>query len=115
MGIEIRPRPIVVPQGSAPQCWAAATTSWLQLHKSRPQLNKQQLLDEFRHETFASIERGLSLNPILNSFQQTVNRYKIDHELIHGLGPEPMETAVIFEVVDGLIEKVFAIPAKTPS
>jgi hypothetical protein len=39
----------------------------------------------------------------------------IDHEMIHGIGPEPMEIAVIFEVVDGLIEKVFAIPAKTPS
>jgi hypothetical protein len=39
----------------------------------------------------------------------------IDHELIHGLGPEPVETAVIFEVVDGLIEKVFFIPAKSPS
>ena len=39
----------------------------------------------------------------------------IDHEMIHGLGPEPTETAVIFEVVDGLIEKVFFIPAKTPS
>ncbi|HYQ25664.1 MAG TPA: hypothetical protein VER04_00555 [Polyangiaceae bacterium] len=47
MGGELRPRPIVVPQGSAPQCWAAATTSWLQLNKSRPQLNKQQLLDRY--------------------------------------------------------------------
>jgi len=39
----------------------------------------------------------------------------IDHEMIHGLSPEPVEMAVIFEVKDGLIEKVFAIPAKTPS
>ena len=44
--------------------------------------NKQELLDLFRKETFDAIERGLSLNPILNSFQQTVNDYQIDHELI---------------------------------
>ena len=45
--------------------------------------DKQQLLAEFRQETFAAIERGLSLNPILNSFQQTVNDYTIDPQLIH--------------------------------
>lgn len=47
------------------------------------QHNKQQLLQEFKAETFAAIERGISLNPVLNSFQQTVNAYQIDHELIH--------------------------------
>jgi 15-cis-phytoene synthase len=44
---------------------------------------KEELLTQFRDETWAAIERGISLNPILNSFQQTVNRYAIDHELIH--------------------------------
>jgi hypothetical protein len=39
----------------------------------------------------------------------------IDHELIHGLGPEPFETAVMFVVEQGLITSVFSIPAKTPS
>jgi hypothetical protein len=38
----------------------------------------------------------------------------IDHELIHGLGPEPMETAVMFVVEQGLISTVFSIPAGTP-
>jgi hypothetical protein len=38
----------------------------------------------------------------------------IDHELIHGLGPEPVETAVMFVVEEGLISTVFAIPAKSP-
>ncbi|WP_332700751.1 nuclear transport factor 2 family protein [Devosia sp.] len=38
----------------------------------------------------------------------------IDHELIHGLGPEPIETAVMFVVEEGLITTVFAIPAKSP-
>jgi 15-cis-phytoene synthase len=40
------------------------------------------LLQEFKTETFASIERKLSLNPILHSFQLTVNQYNIDHALI---------------------------------
>ena len=34
----------------------------------------------------------------------------IDHELIHGIGPEPIETAVLFVVEDGLIARVFSIP-----
>lgn len=44
--------------------------------------DKAQLLEEFREETWKSIERGISTNPILNSFQHTVNKYKIDKELI---------------------------------
>lgn len=45
--------------------------------------DKSSLLQEFKRETFESIERKISLNPILNSFQQTVNEFGIDHELIH--------------------------------
>lgn len=45
--------------------------------------DKQTLLAQFKAETFAAIERGISLNPILNSFQKSVNQYGIDHELIH--------------------------------
>lgn len=41
------------------------------------------LLAEFKEDTFKAIERGISLNPILDSFQYTVNACKIDHELIH--------------------------------
>ncbi len=44
--------------------------------------NKEQLLKEFKIETWLSLQRGISLNPILNSFQQTVNQYKIDKDLI---------------------------------
>lgn len=43
---------------------------------------KETLLAEFKADTFKAIERKISLNPILNSFQQTVNLYQIDHELI---------------------------------
>lgn len=44
--------------------------------------DKAELLKEFSDETFLAIERGISVNPILNAFQLTVNRYKIDHALI---------------------------------
>lgn len=45
--------------------------------------NQSDLLKEFKAETFKAIERKISLNPILHSFQQTVNDYNIDHHLIH--------------------------------
>ena len=44
--------------------------------------DKPLLLQQFKEETYAAIERGLSLNPILNSFQQTVKLYKIDVRLV---------------------------------
>lgn len=40
--------------------------------------DKQQLLHEFKEDTYKAIERGISLNPILNSFQHTVNEYGIE-------------------------------------
>ena len=43
---------------------------------------KQELLEEFKAETYKSIQRKISLNPILHSFQSTVNTYKIDSDLI---------------------------------
>jgi 15-cis-phytoene synthase len=44
--------------------------------------DKATLLAEFKKETYTAIERGISLNPILQSFQQTVNEYQIEHELV---------------------------------
>jgi 15-cis-phytoene synthase len=44
--------------------------------------NKQELLSEFKKETYDGISRGISLNPIIHSFQITVNEFKIDHKLI---------------------------------
>ncbi|MCF8228978.1 MAG: phytoene/squalene synthase family protein [Bacteroidales bacterium] len=44
--------------------------------------DKKRLLDDFKMDTYAAIRDGISLNPILNSFQQVVNAYNIDHELI---------------------------------
>jgi len=43
---------------------------------------KKELLQEFRSATFTAIDRKISLNPILNSFQATVNKYQIPKELI---------------------------------
>ncbi len=43
---------------------------------------KAEMLAEFKEETFKAIERGISTNPILNSFQDVVNNYQIDHENI---------------------------------
>lgn len=40
--------------------------------------DQQILLDEFKQATHKAIERGISLNPILNAFQKTVNKYKIE-------------------------------------
>jgi len=44
--------------------------------------NKQQLISEFRQETFKAIEQKISLNPLLHSFQMVVNQYHIDLQLI---------------------------------
>jgi phytoene/squalene synthetase len=43
---------------------------------------KESLLAEFKKETYTAIGRGISLNPILQSFQQTVHQFGIGHELI---------------------------------
>lgn len=45
--------------------------------------DKSLLLSQFKDQTFDAISRGISLNPILNSFQQTVKEYAIEAELIH--------------------------------
>ena len=44
--------------------------------------DKKTLLSRFKSDTYVAIEEGISLNPVLHSFQLIVNKYKIDHELI---------------------------------
>ena len=44
--------------------------------------DKATLLKEFKAETYKAIEQKISLNPILHSFQLSVNKYKIERELI---------------------------------
>ncbi len=44
--------------------------------------DKDELLADFKRQTFEAIEKGISLNPILNSFQWAVNKYNIDLDLV---------------------------------
>ncbi|HEY9005842.1 MAG TPA: phytoene/squalene synthase family protein [Ohtaekwangia sp.] len=44
--------------------------------------NKTDLLQNFRADTWKAIREKISLNPILNSFQATVNRFHIEDALI---------------------------------
>lgn len=43
---------------------------------------KKELLDRFRADTYKAIDDGISLNPVLHSFQEVVHHYKIERELI---------------------------------
>jgi 15-cis-phytoene synthase len=44
--------------------------------------DKASLLARFKADTYTAIEEGISLNPVLHSFQLVVNQYKIEHDLI---------------------------------
>jgi 15-cis-phytoene synthase len=44
--------------------------------------DKELLLNRFETETYQAFEEKISLNPILNSFQYTVNKFNIERELI---------------------------------
>lgn len=46
--------------------------------------DKRALFAEFRQHTHQAIARGISLNPILNAFQEVVKKYDINAELIDG-------------------------------
>jgi len=45
--------------------------------------NKQELLNLFESDLKKSIKDKISLNPILNSFQKTFNKYEIDYKLVN--------------------------------
>ncbi|MBL0310647.1 MAG: phytoene/squalene synthase family protein [Bacteroidetes bacterium] len=44
--------------------------------------DKRNLLSKFKQETFEAIESGISMNPVIYSFQKTVNKYQIPLDLI---------------------------------
>ena len=46
------------------------------------QFDKATLLEQFKKETWQSIEQRVSINPVLHSFQLTVHQYAIDPTLI---------------------------------
>jgi phytoene/squalene synthetase len=76
--------------------------------------NKNELLQEFKLETFKAIERKISLNPILHAFQGTVNKYNIDLSLIESfyhsmemdLNPQNYTEAKYKEYIFGSAEVV---------
>jgi len=44
--------------------------------------DKEKLMQHFERDYYLSKEQGISLNPILNSFQQTVHKYQIPDEMV---------------------------------
>ncbi|KIA99138.1 phytoene synthase [Flavobacterium sp. KMS] len=44
--------------------------------------DKKYLIDDFEKEYYKAIKAGISLNPIINSFQQTVKQYNITDDLV---------------------------------
>lgn len=44
--------------------------------------DKEKLLARLKIETYIALEEGISLNPLLQAFQHTVNQYEIDTKLI---------------------------------
>lgn len=44
--------------------------------------DQRTIFEEFRQETFKAIDRKFSINPIIDSFQMAVHKYKIDRELV---------------------------------
>ena len=44
--------------------------------------DQEKMLKEFKEQTYVAIDQGISLNPILNSFQWVVGEYNIPTELI---------------------------------
>jgi len=76
--------------------------------------DKANLLEKFRLDTIEAIDQGISLNPILNSFQETVNQYNIEWDLIEtflesmkmDLNPEVSDQAYYEKYILGSAEVV---------
>lgn len=67
--------------------------------------NKADLLERFRQDTYQAIDEGISLNPVLHAFQETVHEYNIERELIDAF-LDSMEMDLHFNTYeDGLYKK----------
>lgn len=44
--------------------------------------NKEKLINKFEVDYYEALEDGISLNPILNAFQQTITKYQISDDLV---------------------------------
>ncbi len=75
---------------------------------------QRDLLARFKADTYQAIEEGISLNPILNSFQRVVNEYGIDPQLIESffksmemdLDPKNYDLETYETYIDGSAEVV---------
>ena len=84
--------------------------------------DKAALLSDFKKDTYAAIAQGISLNPILHSFQRTVNQYGIDHQLIEAffhsmemdLSKKQYDTRGYQEYIYGSAEVVGLMLVKVP-
>jgi phytoene synthase len=69
--------------------------------------DKEYLLEKFRADCLEAIDHGISLNPVLNSFQQVVNEFGIELELIelflHSMKMDLKETIYTPEKFDEYI------------
>jgi 15-cis-phytoene synthase len=45
--------------------------------------DKAELLAQFKEDTFTAIQKGISLNPVLHSFQNVVKKFSIGNDLIN--------------------------------
>jgi phytoene/squalene synthetase len=76
--------------------------------------DKAALLSQFRKDTYDALKQGISLNPILHSFQLTVNHYHIEQGLIDAffhsmemdLGKQQYDTQRYQEYIYGSAEVV---------
>jgi phytoene synthase len=76
--------------------------------------NKAELLEQFKNQTAQALNEGISLNPILHAFQQTVHAYQIDRDLIRqflhsmemDLSPLDYDTDLYREYILGSAEVV---------
>jgi len=69
--------------------------------------DKEYLLEKFRSDCLEAIDHGISLNPVLNAFQQVVNEFGIELELIelflHSMKMDLKETVYTPEKFDQYI------------
>ncbi|MBK7871138.1 MAG: phytoene/squalene synthase family protein [Saprospiraceae bacterium] len=63
---------------------------------------KAALLQRFREETYQAIEEKISLNPVLQAFQQTVHEYHIEMELIDAF-LDSMEMDLHFNTYESIL------------
>ncbi|MCB9285205.1 MAG: phytoene/squalene synthase family protein [Lewinellaceae bacterium] len=67
---------------------------------------KADLLQRFRKETYRALEDKISLNPVLQAFQQTVNKYNIERALIDAF-MDSMEMDLHFHTYEDSLYKQY--------